>query len=25
MGSRIYIPWQTLQEVINRCLNGEPL
>jgi excisionase family DNA binding protein len=25
LGSRIYIPWQELQEVIDRCLNGEPL
>lgn len=24
MGSRMYIPWQALQEVIGRCLNGEP-
>ncbi len=24
LGSRMYIPWQTLQEVIGRCLNGEP-
>ena len=24
MGSRIYVPWQALQEVINRCLSGEP-
>jgi len=24
MGSRMYIPWQALQEVISRCLSGEP-
>jgi hypothetical protein len=24
-GSRIYIPWQALQDVIRRCLNGEEL
>jgi hypothetical protein len=24
MGSRMYVPWQTLQEVIGRCLSGEP-
>jgi hypothetical protein len=24
MGSRMYVPWQALQEVIGRCLNGEP-
>jgi hypothetical protein len=24
MGSRMYVPWQELQEVIGRCLNGEP-
>lgn len=24
MGSRMYIPWQELQEVIGRCLSGEP-
>jgi len=24
MGSRIYVPWQALQEVISRCLSGEP-
>lgn len=23
LGSRIYIPWQALQEVIHHCLNGE--
>lgn len=23
-GSRIYIPWQALEEVIGRCLSGEP-
>ena len=22
-GSRIYVPWQALQEVIRRCLSGE--
>jgi hypothetical protein len=24
MGSRMYVPWQALQEVIGRCLSGEP-
>ncbi|HET7216172.1 MAG TPA: hypothetical protein VFL79_21470 [Terriglobia bacterium] len=24
MGSRMYVPWQVLQEVIGRCLSGEP-
>jgi excisionase family DNA binding protein len=24
MGTRMYIPWQALQEVIGRCLSGEP-
>ena len=24
MGSRMYVPWQELQDVIGRCLNGEP-
>lgn len=24
MGSRIYIPWQALQEVIQKCFQGEP-
>ena len=24
IGSRMYVPWQTLQEVIGRCLSGEP-
>jgi excisionase family DNA binding protein len=24
MGSRMYIPWQALQEVIGQCLSGEP-
>ena len=24
MGSRMYIPWQELQETIGRCLSGEP-
>jgi hypothetical protein len=24
MGSRMYVPWQELQEVIGRCLSGEP-
>jgi hypothetical protein len=23
MGSRMYIPWQALQEVIGQCLSGE--
>ena len=25
MGTRIYIPWQALQEIIQKCLQGEPL
>jgi excisionase family DNA binding protein len=25
MGTRIYIPWEVLQEVIQKCLQGEPL
>jgi excisionase family DNA binding protein len=25
MGNRIYIPWQTLQEIIQRCLEGAPI
>jgi hypothetical protein len=25
IGSRMYIPWQALQDVIVRCLNGDPL
>ena len=25
MGTRIYIPWQVLQKIIQRCLQGEPL
>lgn len=24
MGSRMYVPWQALQEVIGKCLSGEP-
>lgn len=24
MGSRMYIPWQTLQEIIEKCLEGVP-
>ena len=24
MGSRLYVPWQALQDVIDRCLSGEP-
>lgn len=24
MGTRMYVPWQALQEVIRRCLSGEP-
>ena len=24
MGSRMYVPWQELQETIGRCLSGEP-
>ena len=24
MGSRIYIPWQALQEIIEKCFQGEP-
>lgn len=24
MGSRMYVPWPALQEVIGRCLSGEP-
>ena len=24
IGSRMYVPWQALQEVIGRCLSGEP-
>ncbi len=24
LGSRMYIPWQALEEVIGRCLSGEP-
>jgi excisionase family DNA binding protein len=24
MGSRMYIPWQALQEIIQKCLHGEP-
>jgi len=24
MGSRMYVPWQALQDVIGRCLNGDP-
>ena len=24
MGSRMYVPWQALQEVFARCLSGEP-
>ncbi|MEJ2008346.1 MAG: hypothetical protein P8Z30_09375 [Acidobacteriota bacterium] len=25
LGSRLYVPWQSLQEVIGRCLSGDPL
>lgn len=25
LGSRMYVPWPALQEVIGRCLNGQPL
>ena len=25
MGTRMYVPWQVLQEVIGRCLSGESL
>lgn len=25
LGSRIYIPWEALQDLIGRCLSGEPL
>ena len=25
MGTRIYVPWQVLEEIIQRCLQGEPL
>ena len=24
MGTRMYVPWPELQEVIGRCLSGEP-
>lgn len=24
IGTRMYIPWQTLQESINKCFQGEP-
>lgn len=24
IGSRMYVPWHALQEVIGRCLSGEP-
>jgi hypothetical protein len=25
IGTRIYVPWQELDEMIQKCLNGEPL
>lgn len=25
LGARMYIPWQALQDLIDRCLDGEPL
>lgn len=25
LGSRIYIPWDALQDLIGRCLGGDPL